>query len=355
MKKSIKITLLSIGALIIIVTGYAFVIRKADNNLLEMKNFNPHISDSGKAVLVPSQFINGERFYIKMPSVTGDTLLAYGDTGGGISMVLPAVVEKENLKDHVKNALAKGFMPVKYILFNDAIKTGIIPAPELPRQMILRRYFSRVTDPFLFIPPMDDELKFISQSLSFDIFLGQNFFMGKSWTIDYIHRQIWVNTPLTPGDGVQKIGFKKNSSGENIFGHPSMVIEVNGETIDVLFDTGATLVLSESGKKVFNTTEKTLGGSFIAASIFDKWRKEHPDWKYYEKADMNRDVIEVPVVKIGNYEVGPVLFAKRPDENWSEQMIGSMDKVVKGAIGGSGLKYLKVSIDYNSELIRFEK
>ena len=32
-----------------------------------------------------------------------------------------------------------------------------------------------------------------------------------------------------------------------------------------------------------------------------------------------------------------------------------MDTAVKGATGGSGLKYLKVTIDYNAALIRFEK
>jgi hypothetical protein len=60
------------------------------------------------------------------------------------------------------------------------------------------------------------------------------------------------------------------------------------------------------------------------------------------------------LINIKEIEVGPVLFSNQPDENWSRNMIHSMDKVVKGAIGDSGLKYLKVSIDYNSEMIKFE-
>jgi hypothetical protein len=114
-------------------------------------------------------------------------------------------------------------------------------------------------------------------------------------------------------------------------------------------------VLSENGKKEMNSDKQTIGASFIAASVFDQWRKRHPNWKFYPKADISRDVIEVPTIKIGGIEVGPVLFSKRPDENWSKNMIRSMDKVVKGAIGGSALKYLKVTIDYNSELIKFEQ
>ena len=134
-----------------------------------------------------------------------------------------------------------------------------------------------------------------------------------------------------------------------------MVIEINGEVIDVLFDTGATIILSDSGKKQMNTDALTIGGSFIAASIFDKWRKEHPEWKYFKEADKNGDVIKVPIVKIGGIEVGPVLFSKRPDDDWSKGMIRTMDKIVKGAIGGSAFKYLKVTVDYNSELIKFEQ
>lgn len=66
-------------------------------------------------------------------------------------------------------------------------------------------------------------------------------------------------------------------------------------------------------------------------------------------------MIEVPEVQVGNLKVGPVWFSKRPDEAWSKGMIGSMDKVVKGAVGGSLLQYFSVTIDYPAELIQFKK
>lgn len=359
MKKFFKIFFLSIGVVLVLFIAFFFLVGKLDTQAMETKGFFASSYQSGKAVLLPSLFINGERFYIKIPSVNGDTILGFGDSGGGVSMAMPAVIDKLGLQGKVKRALLKGLMSVKYIPFADIVKDEDIPPPVPTGAWILRRPLSRVKEPFLFVPPMDNELKFLVQSMSLDIFLGQNFFMGKAWTFDYINRQVWLNTPIAANEegkpGVQRIGFKKNKNGEKIFGHPSMYIEVNGELIEVLFDTGASIVLSDSGKIAFNTKEKTLGGSFIAKSIFDKWRKQHPEWKYYERADMSRDVIEVPSVKIGGYEVGPVLFAKRDDENWSEGMIHTMDRVVKGAIGGSALKYLKVVIDYNSELIRFEK
>ncbi len=360
MKKTLKLIFSAIGILLVVFVVYFFTIKKLDQKVLELEVFSSTNQSTAKAILVPTKFIEGERFYIKLPLSTGDTILAFGDTGGGNTMLLPNTVEKKKLQSLQHLGLLKGIMPMHYVLFNDIVKDANFPQPNTMRAFIIRTPFARVTAPCLVIPPMDDELKFFAKSIpQMEAFLAQNFFLGKSWTIDYPKQQIWVNTPLSASDTsgaiIQKIGLKRNSHNQAVFGHASMVMEVNGEKIDVLFDTGASFVLSESGKKQFNTTNLTLGGSFIAASIFEKWRKEHPEWKYYPKADWANDIIEVPFVKIGNCEVGPALFASRPDVNWSENMINSMDKVVKGAIGGSALKYVKVTVDFNSELIKFEK
>ena len=360
MKKIFKYFLLPVIIVIVLIGVNFIVTKKLDQQVLEMENFNVVKKNENTPCFIPSKFIDGERFYIKVPVENNDSLLAFGDSGGGLSMIIPSTIEKKNLQSKVHYGLMKGILPAKYMLFKDLISDARFPQLYPYRGHIIRHPFSRVTEPFFFVPSMDNEMKFFSAAMpDMNVFLGQNFFMGKSWTIDYVQQKIWVNTPLTANDksnpNVLKIGFKKNSHHENIFGHASMYMVVNGDTNDVLFDTGATFVLSDNGKKELNTTQKTIGGSFIAASIFDKWRKEHPEWKYYPKADMNSDVIEVPIVKIGNNEVGPVLFSKRPDENWSQGMINTMDKIVKGAIGGSALKYLKVTIDYNAELIKFEK
>lgn len=355
MKKFFRIFFLTTGSLVVLYIAFFLVVLKLDRNAVdEAQGSQTNVVQ--QAVLLPSFFLNGERFYIKVRSITGDTLLALGDSGGGICFMNPTIVDKLGLRHTMKTALWRGMLPLKYLPFSKVVQDPQIPLPQLPRYRILRRGLSRVAEPFLVVPDMDREMQFMTAHQRFDIFLGQNFFMGHSWTIDYPRQQLWVNTPLTAGmPGVHKIGFRKNSTGGPLFGHPSTTIEVDGVTLDVLFDTGASLVLSEEGKKAFHTSEQTAGGSFIAASVFDQWRKKHPDWKYYPKADLAGDVIEVPAIKIAGYEVGPVLFARRLDEAWSEGMISSMDKVVKGAIGGSGLKYLKVTIDYNSELIRFEQ
>ena len=359
MKRFFKRLFLTVIILLVLVVGFFITTRKLDNGVAEMQGFYIPEYKQEVPLLLPSLFIDGERFYIKMASASGDTLLAFGDSGGGISMLPAPVADKFKLDSKVHLGLLRGLMPFRYICFSDLVTDAHIPPPDPLRSFVIRRPFGRVTVPTLFVPPMDDEVKFIMKSMPFDIFLGQNFFMGKAWTIDYKNQQVWVNTPVAASEtgkpGVQHVGFKKNKNKENVNGHGSFFIEVDGEVIEVLFDTGATIVLSENGKKLLRTNRKTIGGSFIAASVFDKWQQKHPEWKCYPKSDMNSDIIEVPKITIGGNEVGPVLFAKRNDEVWSQGMIQTMDTVVKGAIGGSALKYLKVMIDYNTDLIKFEK
>lgn len=359
MKRGIKLILITLGFLVLIIVIQFLVVKKLDGKIMEATHFAEISENQGIPKKLPSVFLDSSRFFLKIPLISKDTILAYCDTGGGFTMVLPRITEQEDIEPHVKTGLLKGVMPFDYVLFNDIVDNPDLPRPYPMRNFVIRTPFNAVKEPFLVIPPMDGELKMVSEKLpQMDAFLGQGFFMGKSWTIDYPNQEIWSNTPLGAKDlsnpDVQKIGLKKNEQGSVVFGHPSMEILVAGEPIDVLFDTGASFVLSDQGKKQFNTQSETMSGSFIAASIFDQWKQQHPDWKIYPASDLDRDIIEVPEVKVGTHMVGPVLFARRKDEIWSESMVHSMDKVVKGAIGGSMLKHFKVTIDYNSQLIKFD-
>ena len=357
-KKALKITGITILGIGVFIIANFFVARKLDAQQAEATLHKPAYAFS-QPLLLPSFFLDGERFYFKLALATGDTALAYGDSGGGICMLSPAAIDKFHLNDYTNHGLAKGIMPMRYIPFHKLVPDQRIPAPAALNSFILRHPFSRIYEPFLLVPPPDKELQFMMKVQPFDIFLGQNFFMNNAWTFDYLKQQLWVNTPVDANEtgkpGVLKLGFKKNAAGNKIYGHPSMKIEVDSEIIDVLFDCGATIIPSDDGKKQLHTNASTIGGSFIAKSIADKWHAKHPDWKYYPHADLAGDVIEVPKVKIAGIEAGPVLFAVRQDEVWSAGMVHTMDRVVKGALGGSGLKYFKVMIDYNSELIRFQQ
>lgn len=361
MKKKLIYFALSILSFVLIYVVYFLSIKQLDKEIKEDASMLSSVKNDWKPNLIlPALFIDGERFYFKLPLANNDTILAFGDTGGGISFLSPKVIGKGDINSNLKRGIAKAMMPLRYILFQDLVKDKNYPAPSFQPNFIIRNPFKAVTSPVMMIPTMNNDIKLmLDVQPEMEAFLGQSFFMGHSWTIDYPNEIIMVNTPIKDSSVhdayVQKLGFKKNTKQVKIYGHPSMKVVIEGDTIDVLFDTGATIVLSEEGKRMLKTTKKTLGGSFIAASLYNKWRKEHPEWKYYSKADLAGDMIEVPTVTISGHKIGPVLFAVRKDEVWSSGMIASMDKVVKGAIGGSALKYFKVTIDYNAELVRFEK
>ncbi len=303
-----------------------------------------------KETYLSSELING-RFYLNIPAGNGDTLLAFCDTGGGYTAIYRETVKQLNLETRIQEVDINGEV-LHYILADDIIGNG-----EIPRPQIGNYYKSSIKSPFFEIP--DAETDVFQQYVPHDVFLGQFFFMEHAWTFNYLTGQIFINTPLATAskeENTQKLGFKKDKAGNKTFGHPSMEIEVDGQILDVLFDTGASFLLADKGKKEFGLDKKSMCGSFIARSVFDRWHKQHPDWRIIEKGELNgADLIEVPQVKIGNLSAGPVWFSKRPDEVWSKGMRGTMDKVVRGAIGGSCLHYFIVTIDYNSDIIKFTK
>jgi hypothetical protein len=302
--------------------------------------------------LLPSELIN-DRFFLKIPTNNRDTIMGYCDTGGGFTALYQVTAKKFRLENVISQVTIKG-ESTQYIKAADIYSNAKIPYPA-----IANYYRGSINEPFFEVPENNAESTYFLQLVPHDVFLGQFFFINESWTFNYLTKELYVHTPLHPAlseANTQELGFKKDKNGKKLFGHPSIKLEINDKSIDFLFDTGAMFLLSATGKKELGITENSIGGSFIAKSIFDLWRKEHPEWRFIPKGELNgADMIEVPEIRVGVMVAGPVWFSKRPDEAWSKGMIGSMDKVVKGAIGGSFLKYFKVTIDYNSELIQFEK
>jgi hypothetical protein len=317
--------------------------------LFYLNGFSQHLL---KKMELPSALING-RFYIKIPTLNGDTILGFCDTGGGYNAIYAVTVGRLHLENKILEADING-EKTKYIPARD-----IIASPDIPGPYIQNYYQKYITVPFFEIAEDNAESKIIISYTPQDIFLGQFFFIEHAWTFDYQKGRLYINTPLSANannKNIQLLGFKKDMSGRKRFGHPSMKVEIDGQVIDVLFDSGASILLSKNTRAMLKINSKSIGGSFIAKSIFDAWRQLHPDWSFIEKGEATgADMIQVPQVTVGGATAGPVWFARRPDEAWSRGMIGSMDKVVKGAVGGSLFQYYIVTIDYNSELARFEK
>src|SRR5262249_56771960 len=97
--------------------------------------------------------------------------------------------------------------------------------------------------------------------------------------------------------------------------------------------------------------------SCITQSKSDHWHKKHRDWKVVDKAEQRTGaaMIEVPRIEVAGYEVGPVWFTARADKNFHEFMSQWMDRTVEGALGGSGLRFFRVTVDYPHAAAYFEK
>ncbi|HSK75211.1 MAG TPA: hypothetical protein VLQ45_02040, partial [Thermoanaerobaculia bacterium] len=155
------------------------------------------------------------------------------------------------------------------------------------------------------------------------------------------------------------LGFQTGPNGKRTSHFPRIPVKIDGETLDLLFDTGATTTLTpEALAALGDGRPASRAASFITASVFARWRERHPAWKVVEKADAmtkGEAMIEVPAVEIGGYTVGPVWFTRRADRNFHEYMSQWMDRRIEGALGGSALQYLRVTVDYPGAVAVFEK
>lgn len=139
---------------------------------------------------------------------------------------------------------------------------------------------------------------------------------------------------------------------------PRIQVVVDGEILDLLFDTGAHTPLTPLAHATIGDGRAAIRStSFISNSIFQKWKIAHPNWRVIDKAEMGSGeaMIEVPEVTIAGYSVGPVWFTRRADKNFHEFMSQWMDRRIEGALGGNALRFFRIVVDYPQQSAFFEK
>ena len=60
--------------------------------------------------ILPSYFDNGDRIFLKIPTVNGDTITVFTDTGGGFTAVYPNALTKTKLENRIRQILIDGEM-----------------------------------------------------------------------------------------------------------------------------------------------------------------------------------------------------------------------------------------------------
>jgi hypothetical protein len=185
---------------------------------------------------------------------------------------------------------------------------------------------------------------------------GGRYLEGRIWTFDYPAHQLRVEDdhwrPSLTAHPMD-LGMQRNAAGTLVSAYPRVTIDVDGESIDVLLDTGATAQPTQVGKATMNTpTVNGLGvASYITSSIMNRWHAAHPEWAMVDAADALGNekatrAIQVPGVAIAGWLVGPVWFTERADSNFESFMSEYMDRTVYGAVGANVLDAFVMTLDY---------
>lgn len=282
--------------------------------------------------LIPTTF-EADRIFANPTAPDGKTVVFYTDSGGGYNAVTSSIAERYSLA-------SKGQVQ------SDAGVTALVEFPEfLSESGIPRPKPERWLRGNLAVVP-DDELEA-------DGFLGSRWFADGIWLFDYGAKTLarldsssryagWATAPL---------GFRSDTSGVRDLSFPRVTIEVAGESLEMLLDTGATALLTEASASALGASAgQRVGTSFIVRSVFERWQSENPDWRVIPAGDTvagkTVPMIEVPEVTISSVRIGPVWFTQRPDANFREWMSQMTDMTLDGAIGGSALRHLRFVLDY---------
>ncbi|HEY6804618.1 MAG TPA: hypothetical protein VI306_13680 [Pyrinomonadaceae bacterium] len=299
---------------------------------------------AGKPVTIPTRYIE-DRFYAVPVTTDNVTLLLFTDSAGSLN-IYNDVVEKLGLKTE----LLKGAS-------DNGSDLTLAPLPTFKPDAAIPTPLGSRHEGRLFVLPRKE-----SALLKRDGMLGQQWFAGRVWTFDYPAKTLlWrVAGDIPKHDKAHEVQlfFRLNSAGERANNFARIPIEVDGETIDFVLDTGATNVLSDEALKLINDGKPAeRATSFLVYSVYQKWHMAHPEWRVLEniKALTGNFMIEVPTVTIGGYKVGPVWFTVQPDFGFQAVMGSITDKRVSGALGGSALHYFRMTVDWPNGLAVFEK
>jgi hypothetical protein len=300
----------------------------------------------GKPVTIPTRYL-AHRFVATPTTIDNVTLSLFTDSAGGLFLYEDVA---ERLKLSVSTMGKENGRDIK-----------VAPLPSFKASAGIPPPLGSLFEQRLFLFPRRAPTT-NGQIDNGDGMLGQQWFAGRVWTFDYPKQTLlWrAAGDLPPHDKSHEVplGFKTAPSGKRQTNFARIAIEVDGETLDFVLDTGATNILPDDVLKQINDggpAERAT--SFLARSIFERWHKKHPEWRALEniKTLTGAAMIEVPAVTIAGFTVGPVWFTVQPDLAFHSYMAQFMDKPTEGAIGGSALHYLRMTVDWPNAVAVFER
>ena len=299
----------------------------------------------GRVVEVPATFV-ADRVWVRPVTASGDTLAFYTDTGGGANMLYEPALARIGA---ATREVAMGDDRAVLALWPEWSEGAWIPEPGDT---------TRFSGRDLLVMPFEGQAAMLHEPGDAG-FLGAGWFGDRAWTFDYPAGRLLLHPDgVTPRPGARALplGFQVGDDGRRTSHFPRMPIVVDGDTLHVLLDTGATMLLTEDAVAALGGGPPRRASSFISAAVFDRWREAHADWRVIEDATRpGAHLILVPEVAIAGETVGPVWFERRREGTFEQYMAQWMDAPIVGALGGTGLRFFRVTIDYPNAVAYFER
>jgi hypothetical protein len=294
-----------------------------------------------------------DRFFVVPATEGGQQLVLFTDTGGGLFMVSEAV-DRLGLRVMGPEEIGErigGDLPEETLR---EIGGRMVELPPFRADAGIPPVVTPWGESWLLpVLPEGEGPGPAFEGLFRDGMLGQAWFGGRVWTFDYPGRRLVLHhgdDPPTLEDGVRMdLGFQDDEEGNRRTNYPRMRITVDGEGLDMLFDTGATTVLTGPAVAALADGRAAVRAtSFIAAGVFDRWRERNPEWRVIEEAEEGTGMamIEAQGVVIAGDTLDAVWFTRRPDTNFHDWMFQWMDRRIEGAVGGNALRSFCVTVDY---------
>lgn len=296
---------------------------------------------------IPASF-RADHIYVRPVTTGGDTLTFYVDSGGGLNMLLQGVADRLELPSVQVQAEGQTLNLADWPAWRP--DASIPPASDSAGPIAGR----------LAIVPLGRDLAGILDSTDAG-FLGGRWLGHRVWTIDYPAGELWLRAPGDlPAHGPDqevKLGFQVDSLGRRTTHFARLGVTIDGDSLELLFDTGATVTLTDSALRVLGDGGPARRAmSFMSATVFERWRAAHPDWRTIAHGSrFHTDLMEVPEIDIAGQRVGPVWFEERPTGTFEKYMSSMMDQPVVGALGGNALRFFRVTIDYPNAVAVFER
>ena len=294
--------------------------------------------------VIPTRYF-ADRFFATPVTTAGDTVTLFLDTGGSSLAWEPAAMR---LGWHIDSVKQSNGVWRRVAALPEFRSNRTVP-PTTAASLQGTRLIIYPLQPATF----GDLIARRSQGQ-----LGQLWFDERIWTFDYPHRQLLLHRvapPENPKAHSAVLEFFTDSTGKRVGHDPRIAVVVDGDTLKLLLDTGATVWLTDAAlARVHDGAPAERAISHVRASALNAWHARHPEWLMLPHGDTvtQADIIRVPSVRVAGFDVGPVWFDALPDPTGPAQAPRNR---VDGTAGGSLLKFFSATVDYQGGRVSFVK